>query len=82
MYIEVILIPNLYLKVPEAGVPECFNRYNSQWAQNDDGLRGPVGQLLLGADCTQYFPYNLTHPNGKPIMMIKMSILVSEFFFI
>ena len=60
MYVEAILIPSLNLKVMEAGIPDCFERYNnltnSQWAQNNDGLRGPVGQLLLGADCMQYFP--------------------------
>ena len=58
MYVEAILIPSLNLKVTEAGIPDCFNRYNHMktnisWAQNDDGLRGPVGQLLLGADCIE-----------------------------
>ena len=76
MYVEAILIPKLDLKVIEVGVPECFNRYNSQWAHNDDGLRGPVGQLLLGAYCVQFFPYNLIHLNGKNIMVRKMSLLV------
>ena len=60
MYIEAILIPSLNLKVTEAVILDCFNRYshiktNTQWAQNDDGLRGPVGKLLLGKDRTPNF---------------------------
>ena len=76
MFVEAILIPTLDLKVTEVGIPDCFKRYNNMntnfsWAQNDDSLRGPVGQLLLGTDFTQYFLYNLTHPNSKPIVMRK-----------
>ena len=83
MYVKAILIPTLNLKVTEVGIPYCFNKYNHMktnisWAQNDEGLKGPVGQLLLGADCIEYFPYNLTHPNSRPVMTRKMSLLVSN----
>ena len=71
------------LKVKETGIPDCFNRYNHiktniQWAQNNDGVRGPVGQLLLGTDCAKSFPYNLTKSNVKPIKKRKMSLLISN----
>ena len=60
MFVEVILIPTLDLKVSVTSKPKCFKRYKQQWAMNDDGNRGPVGWLLLDADCTQYFPSNFT----------------------
>ena len=65
---EAILIPNMDLKVTLTGKPKCWDKYNELWAYQDDGNNGPIGQLLLGADCTRLFPIPVISESGSPVM--------------
>ena len=44
----------------------------------DDGCKGPVGQLLLGADCTKLFPFNVINRKGNLIMTANCTLLKSD----
>ena len=56
IFVEAVLIPILDLQVSVTGIRKYFERDNKHWAMNNDGCKGPIGQLLLGAYCTKYFP--------------------------
>ena len=43
-----------------------FENYDGNWEMNDDGCKRPIGQLLLGANCTKYFP-SIVNRNSKQL---------------
>ena len=77
MFAEAVLIPILNLQVTVTGIPKCFERDNKQLAMNNDGYKGPIGQFLLGAVCTKYFPRYVTK-NGKQVKTENSTLLKSE----
>ena len=61
---EAILIPDLKLQNTTTSIPQVWSHYDANdWAMQDDGLQGPVGILLLGADCTALYPDDVFENN-------------------
>ena len=66
-FAEAIFILTLKLKVTKIGIPRCwYDQYD--WADQDNGSKGPARQLLLGADCTKLFLIKVLNRKGNPIM--------------
>ena len=65
--IEAILVKNMDISTYTMECPSCWSKYDEQWASTTPPGTKATTQVLLGADLSTLFPYDVLNEDNLPI---------------